>query len=566
MHSGLPIQRSFVLALLLAWLLQLSTSSLSWAGTFTFAGDSNGADVVTHPMGYTGTGGTLTVSVCIDSSSPDAANMEIPVRNIVANWNARVPTKGNLVSGAASELSSSEFDFESVALHEVGHCIGLDHTNAATESGLSGKHRNHTRAADGPNGSFDLDAGADGVIGSADDVRGDDVNLHWFRTATNDPFTIDSVIDSTTYSQDLADLPVGDLFPANADRSVANLLGVGNSEAVMQQGTFSGESQRTLVHDDIATLRFAMSGLNEIEGDSDDYDLVLDYIGQAASCDIKIGFDDAETGFAVCKTTGVFLNADHIRISSAKVYFNTGFNWYFNSSLLECGDGVLDAGEACDDGNQLDGDCCSSACTFEAAGSVCDDASACTETDVCDGGGSCTGALVVCDNGLFCDGEETCDPATGCQSGTPVGVDDGVSCTEDSCDETLDVVLNVVNDANCENGLFCDGSEFCDATLGCQAGTPVGADDGVFCTEDSCDEVSEVVVNAANDANCDDFNDCTADSCDAVLGCAHETIEGCEIPVDATGPASRFVLYALMVLLGTIGAGAVARGPGDDHA
>ncbi|HVM95652.1 MAG TPA: hypothetical protein VMT89_04655, partial [Candidatus Acidoferrales bacterium] len=54
-----------------------------------------------------------------------------------------------------------------------------------------------------------------------------------------------------------------------------------------------------------------------------------------------------------------------------------------------CGNGVLDPGEQCDDGNLVDGDCCSSLCLFEASGSSCaDDGSACT-ADQCDGAGSC---------------------------------------------------------------------------------------------------------------------------------------------------------------------------------
>ena len=32
--------------------------------------------------------------------------------------------------------------------------------------------------------------------------------------------------------------------------------------------------------------------------------------------------------------------------------------------VLSCGDGIVNAGEACDDGNQIDGDCCSSLCRF----------------------------------------------------------------------------------------------------------------------------------------------------------------------------------------------------------
>ncbi|HEY2387339.1 MAG TPA: hypothetical protein VGK30_10280 [Candidatus Binatia bacterium] len=55
-----------------------------------------------------------------------------------------------------------------------------------------------------------------------------------------------------------------------------------------------------------------------------------------------------------------------------------------------CGNGTVDSGELCDDGNTLDGDCCSSTCQFEASGSFCPaDYDFCT-SDVCDGAGSCT--------------------------------------------------------------------------------------------------------------------------------------------------------------------------------
>jgi cysteine-rich repeat protein len=54
-----------------------------------------------------------------------------------------------------------------------------------------------------------------------------------------------------------------------------------------------------------------------------------------------------------------------------------------------CGDGILDALEECDDGNLLDGDCCSSACVFEPADTPCeDDGNPCT-IDACDGAGVC---------------------------------------------------------------------------------------------------------------------------------------------------------------------------------
>jgi cysteine-rich repeat protein/parallel beta-helix repeat protein len=63
-----------------------------------------------------------------------------------------------------------------------------------------------------------------------------------------------------------------------------------------------------------------------------------------------------------------------------------------NCSLsTTCGNGVLCAPEQCDDGNTAAGDCCSATCGFEAVGASCDDASACTTVDVCDGIGACSG-------------------------------------------------------------------------------------------------------------------------------------------------------------------------------
>jgi cysteine-rich repeat protein len=75
-----------------------------------------------------------------------------------------------------------------------------------------------------------------------------------------------------------------------------------------------------------------------------------------------------------------------------------------------CGNGTLDAGEECDDGNKNDGDCCSSSCKFEALGSACDDGNVCTSNDQCDGAGTCAGTAntAACDDGLLCNGVDTC--------------------------------------------------------------------------------------------------------------------------------------------------------------
>lgn len=311
----------------------LFLASTGFAGAFIFAGESFGVDVVAHPTSYSGQGGTLTVRVCIDPLSANAAAMEIPVQNNITIYNRLQPTTGNLVSGANNNIPSGHVDFESVALHELGHCIGLAHVNAASESGLAGNNQNYTKATDGVNNQLDINPGADGIIGSRDDSRGDDVNLHWYRKSNNNPFTIDATVDSSSYARALSDLPVGHSFAANADRTLASSMGFANTEAVMQQLTFTDEAQRTLGHDDVATLLYAASGRNELAGDGDDYTINLEYGGISnIDCDVNLKFDNTQTGFAVCQAGGSSPpGSDHVSITSANIFFNTDFNWFFNT-------------------------------------------------------------------------------------------------------------------------------------------------------------------------------------------------------------------------------------------
>ena len=94
-----------------------------------------------------------------------------------------------------------------------------------------------------------------------------------------------------------------------------------------------------------------------------------------------------------------------------------------------------------------------------------------------------------CDDNIFCNGKETCVAGTGV-NGTPPSCDDGVGCTEDTCDVTSDACMNTPDDASCDDGDVCTGTETCDATLDCQAGTPLDCDDQELCTTDSCNSVN----------------------------------------------------------------------------
>src|SRR5262245_20175745 len=161
--------------------------------------------------------------------------------------------------------------------------------------------------------------------------------------------------------------------------------------------------------------------------------------------------------------------------------YTTGTNWDVMLARYEtfylCGDGVTDPGEQCDDGNSINGDCCSATCQFEASGGACQsDGNVCT-TDVCNGAGTCThlNNTVSCDDGLFCNGVDTCSGGSCVHSGDPCPGPDGDANCAESCNETSD---------------------------SCTAADPSGS------------------------ACADDGNPCTTDTCSAG-GCVHALISGC---------------------------------------
>lgn len=108
----------------------------------------------------------------------------------------------------------------------------------------------------------------------------------------------------------------------------------------------------------------------------------------------------------------------YVSLSSADPTPNV-FDEVFIPSLVDrCGDGVTDPrfGEECDDGNTTAGDCCSSTCTLEAAGTPCDDATVCNGAETCDGAGTCQPGLPPnCDDGDLCT-TDTCEPTLGCEN------------------------------------------------------------------------------------------------------------------------------------------------------
>ncbi|WP_437579956.1 hypothetical protein [Sorangium sp. So ce887] len=103
-----------------------------------------------------------------------------------------------------------------------------------------------------------------------------------------------------------------------------------------------------------------------------------------------------------------------------------------------CGDGVLGRGEPCDDGNLLDGDCCSSLCAAAPTTVLCRIASSsCDPGEYCDGAGRCPADVVLPDGSIcgdfdLCNGIELCFEGN-CVSDIPLDCDDGDLTTTDEC-------------------------------------------------------------------------------------------------------------------------------------
>ena len=194
-----------------------------------------------------------------------------------------------------------------------------------------------------------------------------------------------------------------------------------------------------------------------------------------------------------------------------------------------CGNGVLDPGEECEDGNFRDGDCCSSTCQIDPPGTSCAAPNSCT-ADTCDGAGTCVPGGPAdgraCDDAVFCNGADTCEGgACSVHAGDPcAGQGECAGCNE------LERQCHTPPGFGCaDDGNPCT-LDLCDAAAVCQhPSAPAGAgcaDDGVQCTLDECDGNDACAHPPAPPIyQCaDDGKGCTFDHCDGVGGCQHELL------------------------------------------
>ncbi len=187
-----------------------------------------------------------------------------------------------------------------------------------------------------------------------------------------------------------------------------------------------------------------------------------------------------------------------------------------------CGNGTLDPGEQCDDGNLVGGDGCSPVCTTEA----------------------------VCGNGIV-EFPEQCDdgnnlPGDGCSASCTAEADcgDGTVQLGEECDDgnfvDTDSCTSTCRDARCGDGITWAGVEQCDdgnltGGDGCSAfcttelpdcGNGVldpgeGCDDGNLIGGDGCSPLCEIEAPCGNGTldpgeECDDGNTTPGDGCSAL--------------------------------------------------
>jgi fibro-slime domain-containing protein len=163
-----------------------------------------------------------------------------------------------------------------------------------------------------------------------------------------------------------------------------------------------------------------------------------------------------------------------------------------------CGNGVLEAGELCDDGNTDDDDGCSADCSTIDPNYLCTEGQACVR-------------VVTCGNGVI-EGDEACDDGNtkngdGCSS-TCDSIDDGYACIKpgEPC-----VSLPVCGNGVREQGEECDDGntkkgDGCSAS--CQLESGYFCPPGAACVKLKCGD-----GNRTPDEACDDGNTKNGDGC-----------------------------------------------------
>jgi hypothetical protein len=247
-------------------------------------------------------------------------------------------------------------------------------------------------------------------------------------------------------------------------------------------------------------------------------------------------------------------------------------------TLEDCGNGVVDAGEQCDEGenNGQPGHCCTQTCDFRPAGTPCPDGNLCNGDETCSAFGQCVpGTQLDCDTNNPCT-VDTCIPATGChQENQPDGTtcSDGQLCNgaeicvggtctdqpDPDCNDNNPCTIDSCNPANhgfcqntpvdhpvpgcdcpngnsdCDNHNVCDGTETCDPSHQfCHPGTPLVCTTTNQCLDPLCNPTTGCgTTPKPSGTTCDDGDVCTTND-----ECMDSTCGGFQVSCDDGNPCT----------------------------
>lgn len=190
---------------------------------------------------------------------------------------------------------------------------------------------------------------------------------------------------------------------------------------------------------------------------------------------------------------------------------------------VECGNGLLQAPEECDDGNIVGGDGCSPQCKLEVCGNaILDAGEECDDGNIANGDGCSSGCTIepaqVCGNAIL-EAPEQCDDGN-------VVSGDGCSalCVPEFCgDNIVNNINETCDDGNVVSGDGCNAQcelEVCGDGVINNNGTEA-CDDGNIVSGDGCSNLCVVefcgdgIVNNVTET-CDDGNNVSADGCSAI--------------------------------------------------
>ncbi len=191
----------------------------------------------------------------------------------------------------------------------------------------------------------------------------------------------------------------------------------------------------------------------------------------------------------------------------------------------QCGNGIIEGGEQCDDGNDDEADACASDCTLTCGNGVLGTNEQCDTAIPAGMPGACP---TSCDDGDACTTEtlQGTDCEATCVTGTIAACIDADGCCPSTCDANDDDDCS----AMCGNGAV-EPNEACDGNC------PTTCDDQNACTADSSSgsaATCDVMCTNAAITACTDADGCCPAACDATndddcsASCGNGTVEAPE--------------------------------------